>query len=119
MAKTDYNLYNNIDFDKDGNLLVGYAVDKKIDVYNPAITKKIKEIDLNQLTLVKKKKKEIKEIKVEDTFFLNFIYQSENSSVYCYFSNGNLIQKYMDAPAPVPNSPPTTTFPTPTPTPYN
>ena len=119
VAKTDYNLYNNIDFDKDGNLLVGYAVDKKIDVYNPAITKKIKEIDLNQLTLVKKKKKEIKEIKVEDTFFLNFIYQSENSSVYCYFSNGNLIQKYMDAPAPVPNSPPTTTFPTPTPTPYN
>ena len=116
VAKTDYNLYNNIDFDKEGNLLVGYAVDKKIDVYNPAITQKIKEIDLNQLTLMKKKKKERKEIKIEDDFFLNFIYQSENSSVYCYFSNGNLIQKYMDAPVHSPTvTSPTTPAPTSTP----
>ena len=93
--------------------MVGYAVDKKIDVYNPAITQKIKEIDLNQLTLMKKKKKERKEIKVEDDFFLNFIYQSENSSVYCYFSNGNLIQKYMDAPV---HSPTITSPPSPAPT---
>ena len=98
VAHTDYNLYNNIDFDKDGNLLVGYAKDKKIEVYNPAITNKIKEIDLNQFTLVQKKKKEAKEIKPENHFFLYFIYQSENSSIYCYFSNGNLIQKYLDLP---------------------
>ena len=37
-----------------------------------------------------------KEIEVQDTFFLNFTYQSENSSIYCYFSNRNLIQKYFD-----------------------
>ena len=96
VANTDYNMYNNIDFDKDGNLLLGYAKDKKIVIYNPSITKKINEIDLNQLTLVQKKKKETKEMK--ETFFLNFTYQSENSSVYCYFSNGNLIQKYLDFP---------------------
>ena len=42
-------------------------------------------------------KKETKEIKVEDTtFFLKFIYQRENSSIYCYFSNGNLIQKVLE-----------------------
>ena len=69
---------------------------KKIIVYNPALTQKLKEIDLNQITLEKKKKKETKEIEVQDTFFLNFTYQSENSSIYCYFSNRNLIQKYFD-----------------------
>ena len=97
VAQTDYNLYNNIDFDKDGNLLIGYAKEKKIEIYNPSLTKKLKEIDLNQLTLVKKKKKETKEIKVEDTFFLNFTYQRDNSCIYCYFSNGSLIQKYLDS----------------------
>ena len=96
VANTEYSLYNNIDFDKDGNLLVGYAEKKKIIVYNPALTQKLKEIDLNQITLEKKKKKETKEIEVQDTFFLNFTYQSENSSIYCYFSNRNLIQKYFD-----------------------
>lgn len=96
VANTEYSLYNNIDFDKDGNLLVGYAEEKKIRVYNPALTEKLKDIDLNQITLEKKKKKETKEIEVQDTFFLNFTYQSENSSIYCYFSNRNLIQKYFD-----------------------
>ena len=96
VANTEYSLYNNIDFDKDGNLLVGYAEEKKIRVYNPALTEKLKDIDLNQITLEKKKKKETKEIEVQDTFFLNFTYQSENTSIYCYFSNRNLIQKYFD-----------------------
>ena len=97
VAYTDYNLYNNIDFDKEGNLLIGLAEKKKIEVYNPAISKLLKEIDLNQITLEKKKKKETKEIQVQDTFFLNFTYQSENSSIYCYFSNRNLVQKYFDS----------------------
>ena len=51
---------------------------------------------MNQPTYIKLKKNKIKEIKVEDTFFLNFVYQKENPSIYCYFSNGNLIQKYLD-----------------------
>ena len=97
VAKTEYDLYNNIDFDKDGNLLIGYAKSNKIEVYNPALTKKINDIDLSQFTLIKKKKKETKEIKIENTFFLNFKYQSENSCIYCYFSDGNLIQKYLDS----------------------
>ena len=100
VAQTDYNFYNNIDFDKDGNLLIGYAKELKIVVYNPALTQQINEIDLNQLTLVKKKKKETKEIKNEDTFFLNFLYQGDNSCIYCYFSNGKFIQKYLDSPTP-------------------
>ena len=60
VAKTDYSLYNNIDFDKDGNLLVGYAKEKKIVVYNPPITKILSEIDLNQIILKKKRRKKQK-----------------------------------------------------------
>ena len=97
VGKTDYNLYNNIVFDKDGNLLIGCIVQNKIEVYNPPLTKKIKEINLKQFT-VKGKKKETKEIKIKDTFFLNFIYQEENSCIYVYYSDGQLIQKYLDSP---------------------
>ena len=100
VAQTDYNLYNSMDFDKDGNLLIGCAVDNKIVIYNPPLTKKIKEIDLTQLTLIKSKKKETKEIKIEDTFFLNFTYQKDTSCIYVYFSNGQLIQKYLVDPPP-------------------
>ena len=96
VGKTENNLINNICFDKNGNLMIGYAIDKKIDIYNPSLTKKIEEIDLNQPTYIKLKKNKVKEIKVQDTFFLNFVYQKENPSIYCYFSNGNLIQKYLD-----------------------
>ena len=95
MKQTGYHIYNNIDFDKEGNLLIGLAKEKIIEVYNPALTKRINVISLNQLTL-KKKNKQTQEIKVEDNFFLNFTYQRENSSIYCYFSNGNLIQKNID-----------------------
>ena len=98
VGKTDYNMYNNIVFDKDGNLLIGCAVQNKIEVYNPSLTKKIKEIDLNQFTIVKGKKKETQEITYKDTFFLNFTYQEENSCIYVYYSNGQLIQKYLDSP---------------------
>ena len=99
VANTEYDIFNNIDFDKDGNLLIGYAKSNKIGVYNPALTKKINEIDFNQLTFVQKKKKETKEIKIEGegTFFLNFTYQIDNSCIYCYFSDGNLIQKHLDS----------------------
>ena len=96
VAKTDHNMINNICFDKNGNLMIGYAIEKKIRVFNPSLSKKVEEFDLSQPTYIKLKKNKIKEIKVQDTFFLNFIYQGENSSIYCYFSNGNLIQKYLD-----------------------
>ena len=61
------------------------------------MTKKIEEFDLSQPTIIKLKKNKTKTIKVQDTFFLDFVYQGENSSIYCYFSNGNLIQKYLDS----------------------
>ena len=96
VGKTEHNMINNIVFDKNGNLMIGYAKEKRIDIYNPSLTKKLEEIDLNQPTYIKLKKNKVRQIEVNDTFFLNFVYQSENSSIYCYFSNGNLIQKYLD-----------------------
>ena len=96
VSKTEYNMINNIVFDKNGNLMVGYAKEKRIKIYNPSLTKIIEEIDLSQNTIIKLKKNKTKEITVKDTFFLNFVYQSENSSIYCYYSNGNLIQKYLE-----------------------
>ena len=96
VAKTEYNMINNIDFDKNGNLMIGYAKEKKIEIYNPSLSKKIEEIDFSQPTIIKLKKNKTKEISFKDTFFLNYIYQSENSSIYCYFSNGSLIQKFLD-----------------------
>ena len=96
VGKIKHDMINNICFDKNGNLMVGYALDKKINIYNPSLTKKIEEIDLSQPTYIKLKKNKVKEIKVQDTFFLNFVYQADNSSIYCYFSNGNLIQKCLD-----------------------
>ena len=97
VAETQHNIINNITFDKNGNLMIGYAIEKKISVYNPSLTKKIEEFDLSQPTIIKLKKNKTKTIKVQDTFFLDFVYQGENSSIYCYFSNGNLIQKYLDS----------------------
>ena len=96
VAQTDHNIINNITFDKNGNLMIGYANEKKIEIYNPPLTKKIDEIDLSQPTYIKIKKNKVKEIQVKDTFFLYFLYQSESNSIYCYFSNGNLIQKFLD-----------------------
>ena len=96
VAQTEYNMINNITFDKNGNLMVGYANEKKIEIYNPSLTKKIEEIDLSQPTYIKLKKNKVKEIQVKDTFFLYYLYQSESHSIYCYFSNGNLIQKFLD-----------------------
>ena len=36
--------------------------------------------------------------KMKGTFFLNFTYQEENSCIYVYYSNGKLMQKYLDTP---------------------
>ena len=96
MAETQHNIINNITFDKNGNLMIGYPNEKKIEIYNPALTKKIDEIDFSQPTFIKIKKNKVKEIQVKDTFFLYFFYQNESNSIYCYFSNGNLIQKFLD-----------------------
>ena len=96
VAETQHNIINNITFDKNGNLMIGYPNEKKIEIYNPALTKKIDEIDFSQPTFIKIKKNKVKEIQVKDTFFLYFFYQNESNSIYCYFSNGNLIQKFLD-----------------------
>ena len=101
MAQSKYDIYNNIDFDKDGNLLIGLSTERKIEVYNPALTKTIKVIDLKDLNFESKitKKKEEKEKGKEDIdiYFMDFKYQKENSSIYCYFSNGFVIQKYLES----------------------
>jgi hypothetical protein len=92
VAQSEPSLINNIEFDKDGNLLAGYIQDNKVVAYNPALTKKLKEINLEKPIPKTDNKKDNKEKTVEDSKFLNFIYNSETSSIYCYSSNGSLIK---------------------------
>ena len=96
VGKTAYSIINKINFDKNGNLMVGYTSDKKIVVYDPSLVKKIEVIDMTQPVIIKIKKNKNKEIDLNDTFFLDFIYNAENNSIFCYFSNGYLIQKFLD-----------------------
>ena len=101
VGKSDYSLINNIDIDKYGNILVGYFKEHKIDIFNPSIQKKINEIkidnnsinDNNQLN--KDKNNEIKDNSEEIPIFQSFYYQPSNNSIYCSFSNGSLVKKYI------------------------
>ena len=101
VGKSDYSLINNIDIDKYGNILVGYFKEHKIDIFNPSIQKKINEIkidnnsinDKNQLN--KDKNNEIKDNSEEIPIFQSFYYQPSNNSIYCSFSNGSLVKKYI------------------------
>ena len=91
VAQSDYNLINNIEIDKEGNILVGYFKEDKIDIFNPSIQRKIKEIKIEVDSLIGNK------IKNKDSIliFQSFYYQPVNNSIYCSFSNGYLIKKYM------------------------
>jgi len=93
VAQSDYGLINNIDCDKEGNILVGYFQDYKIDIYNPSIQKKIYElrIDNSQIDT----KDDISNSK-QIPIFQSFYYNPINNSVYCSFSNGSLIKKFIE-----------------------
>ena len=102
VGKSDYCLINNFDVDKDGNILVGYFKEHKIDIFNPSIKKKINEIKIDIYPLInssdnsnKIENNTIDNNSEEIPIFQSFYYQPSNKSVYCSFSNGYLIKKYI------------------------
>ena len=100
VGESDYCLINNFDVDRDGNILIGYFKEHKIDIFNPSIKKKINEIKIdinpfidssdnfNKINTINNNSEEI-------PIFQSFYYQPINNSVYCSFSNGYLIKKYI------------------------
>ena len=99
VGQSDYGLINNIDIDKEGNILVGYFKNHKIDIFNPSIRKKIKEININIDDLIGNnniKNKEIISDSEDLPIFQSFHYLPNNNSIYCIFSNGYLIKKVID-----------------------
>ena len=100
VGESDYCLINNFDVDRDGNILIGYFKEHKIDIFNPSIKKKINEIkiDINPLIDSSDNFNKINTINnnsEEIPIFQSFYYQPINNSVYCSFSNGYLIKKYI------------------------
>ena len=92
VAQRDYDLINNIDIDSEGNILVGYYKKYKIDIFNASIQRKIKEINIEMDSLI-----DDNNIKNKDNIpiFQSFYYHNENNSIYCSFSNGYLIKRYI------------------------
>ena len=107
VGEGNYNYINGITIDKNGNVLVGYYKENKIEVFNPAMTKKIDDIDINvqnskknvnEKNLSIKKRKSSKKIVIDKTnyeeiYFTDFVYEDESSSLYCSFSNGQIVKK--------------------------
>ena len=108
-----YDYINGIDIDKNGNLLIGYYKTNKIEIYNPALTKKLHEVNLNYertITIEDNKDNNKKKIKNSDNYseqhvsnlnindkilLIDFCYIRNTSTVYCCYSNGLITQKNM------------------------
>ena len=84
VGEGSYNYISGINIDKNGNVLIGDYKGNKIEVYNPAMTDKLDDIDVN----VKKDKKE-----KEEKLLVDFIYEKNGNYLYCCFSNGQIIKK--------------------------
>ena len=104
VGKSDYDYINNFNFDKDGNLLIGYYKKNYIDIYDPSLTIKIGEIHLiineQSKILSNDKKKNIKlneNISIgDDILIMNFSYDKINNSIFCSLSNGFLFCKNLN-----------------------
>ena len=92
VAQSDYDLINNIDIDSEGNILVGYYKKYKIDIFNASIQRKIKEINIEMDSLIDGNNNKNKD---NIPIFQSFYYHNENNSIYCSFSNGYLIKRYI------------------------
>ena len=100
VAKSDFGLINNIDFDGSGNILIGYFKEARIDVFNLALTKLIFKISLKDILFNSRNKKGKKEnktnyFKAEMDIFQSFIYDKDSKAVFCFLSNGYLAKKYV------------------------
>ena len=99
VGKSDYDYINNFNFDKDGNLLIGYYKKNYIDLYEPSLMKKIGEyiiIDEESKILNGDKKAFQLNEKIsigDDTLVTNFCYNKCDNSVYFSLSNGYLFCK--------------------------
>ena len=111
VGEGNYNYINSINFDNFGNVLIGCYNENKIEVYNPAMTKKINDIHINiqnykkPVVEEKSKKKKISKkmsieknsndniININNVLFNDFIYDKESNSLYCSFSNGMIVKK--------------------------
>ena len=87
LQKGENSYINNIEIDVEGHLLVGYYEKLKIDIYDTAYKNVIKVINLESLL--------INEIE-ENLKFMNFIYDEVHNCIYCNFSNGVLLKKYLN-----------------------
>ena len=107
VGEGSYNYINGINFDQFGNVLIGHYKENKIEVYNPSITQKLDDIniDLKHQSGKKisndqsaKKRRSSKRLSVdknltEEIYFTDFIYDKMSNMLYCSFSNGQMIKK--------------------------
>ena len=104
VGEGSYNYINGINFDQTGNVLIGYYKDNKIEIYNPAMTKKLDEININIQNKKNdneknyKKRRNSKKFMLdksinEEVLFTDFIFEKESNSLYCCFSNSYIIKK--------------------------
>ena len=97
--QSEFALINSIQIDKYGNVMLGYFKDYKIKIFNPSLTKKIYEISVNLIDILKewnsnkKAKNKITLSESEEYLFTQFIYKKEESSIICSFSNGILLER--------------------------
>jgi len=99
VGKSDYDYINNFNFDKDGNLLIGYYKKNYIDIYEPSLMKKIGEyIIIDEESKILSGDKKVFQLKEkisigDDTLVTNFCYNKCDNSVYFSLSNGYLFCK--------------------------
>ena len=93
VGEGNYNYINGINLDKIGNVFIGNYLENKIDVYSPSMTRKLDEIILENKIEIKNNKKSKKNENIdnsEEVYFIEFIYDKENNSLYACFSNGQM-----------------------------
>ena len=93
VGEGNYNYINGINLDKIGNVFIGNYLENKIDVYSPSMTRKLDEIILENKIEIKNNKKSKKNENIdnsEEVYFIDFIYDKENNSLYACFSNGQM-----------------------------
>ena len=111
VGEGNYNYINRIEFDNFGNVLIGCYKENKIEVYHPAMTKKINDININLQNYKKsvgeqntRKIRNSKKISIDKSFneniininnllFNDFIYDKDSNCLFCCFSNGMIIKK--------------------------
>ena len=102
VGKSEYDYINNFDFDKEGNILIGYYKKNYIDIYDPSLINKIGDIYFiisEQSKILNNDKKLLNEnVSIgKDTLFMTFCYNKYNNSIYGSLSNGFLFCKNLNS----------------------